>query len=341
MARNTRAHAKAVIAQQSPSVPPALTLTEFKKFNELPVELRLIIWSMAAPPPATISQHISRVKGRGHYWNRAGGIPAVLHACAESRREYLEYDTDDETTKVAFEGRRRDHPLYKLHFKNRLKASAGCYMSLEIDTYWPARAQELKEYRSDISGEPELSKFRTAAELDIASGLQHLALLQHDRPEDCVDFDDLLYFAKKCPLLKTLTVVLQSRRNEESWRVRGGLYTPEVMGPWGLEVSLEVDEVTFESNRAKRTRELITEMEEMMKDHPEKSFPFMKLRIQFQFSQAEKLEPLKDIWRRNKYRHSQKVVKGSATWTGRLRPEASLPKSDSRQEREIEELDSD
>ncbi|CZR52584.1 uncharacterized protein PAC_02461 [Phialocephala subalpina] len=111
-------------------------LTEFLLFPKLPIELRLMVWALAAPEPATVAQRKSRVKGRDFYYLRPGGVPALLHACKESRYEYLEEDTNDKDAKAEIESRRRKHPVYKLFFRKYSKTSAGAYMSVDVDTFW-------------------------------------------------------------------------------------------------------------------------------------------------------------------------------------------------------------
>lgn len=94
-------------------------LTEFKPFQRLPIELRLMIWNFAAPDSDIITQRGNEgteaedwadenKEDHGlvrdpedeisHDWNRLGGIPAILHACRESRRHFS--DTGYSSTRV-------------------------------------------------------------------------------------------------------------------------------------------------------------------------------------------------------------------------------------------------
>lgn len=61
---------------------PHASEASFPKFRELPAEIRYLIWEAAAPEPKIVPRT----------WNASFGyrlrreVPAVLHACAESRR---------------------------------------------------------------------------------------------------------------------------------------------------------------------------------------------------------------------------------------------------------------
>ncbi|CZR52589.1 uncharacterized protein PAC_02466 [Phialocephala subalpina] len=83
-------------------------LVEFKCFTKLPIEIRIPVQRKA----------IGRGKAkRTFYWDRL--VPAILQACKESRKEYLEVDRVGELTeekRTDLERRRREHPVYKLFF---------------------------------------------------------------------------------------------------------------------------------------------------------------------------------------------------------------------------------
>lgn len=118
-------------------------LTEFLLFPKLPAELRLMVWALAAPKPATVAQRTSTVKDRAFRYIRPDGVPALLHACRESRYEYLEEETNDTNALATIESRRRKHPLYKSYFYSPTsKKSTGVYMSTEIDTFWAMQFQK-------------------------------------------------------------------------------------------------------------------------------------------------------------------------------------------------------
>ncbi|CZR59336.1 uncharacterized protein PAC_09228 [Phialocephala subalpina] len=85
------------LASKAPAQPSTTTLkaetelfSEFTLFPKLPIELRLLVWTLAAPAPTTIVQRKSSVKGRSYFFDRP--VPAFLQACRESRvvTEYKE-----------------------------------------------------------------------------------------------------------------------------------------------------------------------------------------------------------------------------------------------------------
>ncbi|CZR58046.1 uncharacterized protein PAC_07936 [Phialocephala subalpina] len=85
------------------------TFDKFTFFPKLPIELRLAIWALAAPEPAIIKQRISSVKGRRFHFART--VPVVLHACRESRNQYLNENGNDETLERCCQA----YPVYKMH----------------------------------------------------------------------------------------------------------------------------------------------------------------------------------------------------------------------------------
>jgi hypothetical protein len=58
----------------------------FPYFPLLPKELRLKIWGLALPGPCTIEQVWNQSKAQCEF---VRGIPAVLHASSEARKEFL------------------------------------------------------------------------------------------------------------------------------------------------------------------------------------------------------------------------------------------------------------
>ncbi|TVY83252.1 hypothetical protein LSUE1_G003312 [Lachnellula suecica] len=178
------------------------TATNFPRFNELALEIRLRIWGYAAPEPVVIVQRISE-KGSGSFTYRRLP-PAILHACRESRYEYLDADIDDAAVSVA--RRRRDHPVYKLEFKNsRTRASPGFFFSVDIDTLWgvlrPSRAvrRRGRYYSGDIG-----LLYQGLANLDLAKHLKHLAM--EDRLRFNLAGNAAAFLQRYFPSLKTLTV---------------------------------------------------------------------------------------------------------------------------------------
>ncbi|KAG9232482.1 hypothetical protein BJ875DRAFT_443109 [Amylocarpus encephaloides] len=98
----------------------------FLYFPRLPVELRQLIWGFATPPAAFVDSNflIPDQGTRMNYEERIfRPVPAVLHACRESRTEFL-YK----------EGVSKDHPTYRLcHDKNAKDNDLATYFSYEYD----------------------------------------------------------------------------------------------------------------------------------------------------------------------------------------------------------------
>ncbi|KAL2073030.1 hypothetical protein VTL71DRAFT_10354 [Oculimacula yallundae] len=85
----------------------------FHLFTLLPTDIRLQIWTLMNPEPATLLQS----KGLGYRplatFIEPRPTPAVLHICRESRNEYL-YREDDDANQVTTRG----HNLYKRCFQD-------------------------------------------------------------------------------------------------------------------------------------------------------------------------------------------------------------------------------
>ncbi|CZR66216.1 uncharacterized protein PAC_16117 [Phialocephala subalpina] len=179
--------------------PCSTPLTEFTLFPKLPIELRLLIWAFAAPAPATVAQrysHVGSMKGnRWTYLDRAGGVPALLHACQDSRKEYLEDDGeyDVEATVV----RRRGHPVYKSILTLGIEHRGGAYISTDIDSFWPMP----RTLKDDPIVYPDrgiyCSRYRGISEWTIASKLKHLVITQKMTPRTHLTNHDLHHFL--CP----------------------------------------------------------------------------------------------------------------------------------------------
>jgi hypothetical protein len=75
------------------------TPQDFHLFGKLPLELRRKIWGFTTPPPWIITRNTAYFESNGYIRQ----VPAVLHACKESREEFL---FSEEVQK--------DHPTFKL-----------------------------------------------------------------------------------------------------------------------------------------------------------------------------------------------------------------------------------
>jgi hypothetical protein len=91
----------------------------------------LKIWGFGAPDPYLVAQEeFLNFKYRFSY-NRP--VPAVLHACRESRQEFLESDDTSADGPPAI--RRRDHPVYNISFHREKHSSSPIFFSA-IDSFW-------------------------------------------------------------------------------------------------------------------------------------------------------------------------------------------------------------
>lgn len=126
------------------------TLTEFKPFPRLPIELRLLIWGHATPASSTITESYNYGNPLTFTWKRASGIPAVLHACRESRYEYLDTSTSPLSPLQPSPPHRYQaaHAKYRLYFleeeyieDDEKHTVQGCFVSLDTDTLSLHRTQ--------------------------------------------------------------------------------------------------------------------------------------------------------------------------------------------------------
>ncbi|KUJ13504.1 uncharacterized protein LY89DRAFT_672712 [Mollisia scopiformis] len=275
----------------SPDVGIPTTLHGFKNF---PLEVRLMIWALAAPPPAVIVQCKSRIEGRPFFWNRAGGVPAVLHACRESRAEYLEIEPSNDAERHEIEARRRKHPLYKMTFRTRRLDSPGCYMALEIDTYMPLDGEVFRW---------KTSKFRTASMLRFLKEVKYLAVGNHHVYHPLV----VRRLVEICPQLRCLTITLWDESFDAA-RSIAEQYGAEVDGEWGLELSTRVvDPIRLEGMRQSVPFDMLlldedndsmrVDVSQEKRYYPNTIVPPVKFRFAKQFIHVVQLDTFPDMER--------------------------------------------
>lgn len=116
---------------------PANDVEGFQLFAQLPADIRIKIWSLVTLNPSVIAM---REAGKSDKtgetipkYRFTRTIPAVLHACRESRYEFL--DTNEEENGTALV-RKRDHPTYKAYFTGVGHVSSPVLFSQEIDRMW-------------------------------------------------------------------------------------------------------------------------------------------------------------------------------------------------------------
>jgi len=172
---------------------------KFTLFNKLPLELRLHIWGFAAPDPRVIVQSgSSHPKGRHPYVRDGSKVPGVLHACRESRNEFLE--TDDASNDVTLARRRRAHPVYKLHIiddEQTQHKPSPVFFSCDVDTLWPLNPLLGNRFNYPFSG---------TACLDIAKDLKHLALHWQ-----FISWSDWDWWSAQFPNLESVTILQEDR----------------------------------------------------------------------------------------------------------------------------------
>lgn len=185
--------------------------SEFTLFSKLPLELRLLVWSFATPEPAIIVQRKSRVKGRRFFFDRP--VPAILQACRESRNEFIEIEPDKRNKELrlaqqaSLNRRRREHPVYKLYFRNKSKMSGGAYFSAAIDALFGMGYEMQERKNAGISRFiHSRSPYLGVTELDVARTLKHLVLIQSGPNLNRHDFKAL---TDSFPCLETFTILIQ------------------------------------------------------------------------------------------------------------------------------------
>jgi hypothetical protein len=261
---------------------PSSASQKFTLFGKLPTEIRLKIWGFATPDPCVVVQRESHTSKYCFTFNRP--VPAVLHACKESRSEFLE--PDDPSTDVSLASRRREHPVYKLCFRAERLRTCPVFFSADVDTFWGM------DYKARDTGPYRVQPFWKSQCLGItclvvASNLKHLATTLHDLPN--IDSE---FFNSWLPKLETLTILL----SEKQWARRTDLvghpwdwidcqFSPEVDGELSLKYSSEVYKAYIENIKSQIRHALKRGNE----DPPESSRPIIKFRFRKQFVENEGL----------------------------------------------------
>ncbi|KAH6682644.1 hypothetical protein B0J14DRAFT_673019 [Halenospora varia] len=247
----------------------------FTLFPELPLELRLKIWGYAAPEPQLIVQRRSEKNNSRFTYRRK--VPAILHACRESRLEYL--DTGKQEDQASADRRRQSHPLYKLCFQSDRVRSSPVYFSNDIDMFYGAedpgkmgfRRAEWRQRQFDI-------KYHGMTELDISDSLKHLVIEVGELTERGDLIARLIH--QGFPKLEKLTCLVKP--GAYHWPpVRPG---PEVDGAMDLD-SLQV---VFYRRVYNENKNRLTDMFERTcsADYPHWTPPTLKFRFREQFTQA-------------------------------------------------------
>ncbi|KAE9376085.1 hypothetical protein N431DRAFT_481233 [Stipitochalara longipes BDJ] len=169
---------------------------KFKKFKELPLEIRNKIWGFAVPEPCVVVQWESKnANTRFQYIRDGGKVPAVLHACKESREEFLE--KNDGEHDPTLDRRRRNHPVYKLSFIDQSRTHRyprPVFFAADYDSFWGQPYGYSRTQHDSLVG---------VGQLDIAPNLKHLVWKKY------IDIEDAL---RHFPKLETVTLLLDDER---------------------------------------------------------------------------------------------------------------------------------
>jgi hypothetical protein len=198
----------------------------------------------------------------------------VLHACRESRNEFLE--TDDASNDVILARRRRAHPVYKLHIiddEQTQHKPSPVFFSCDVDTLWPW---------SHMPGDRFSYPFSGTACLDIANDLKHLAL-----PWKFISWSDWDWWNAQFPKLESVTILQSDKRWDP--RVKQSVivdYPPEIDGQLSI-IGIPESQKSYRLGMH-HSRQLQERFEEQ-KLH--RKLPLLKLRFENQFIVNEGLIP--------------------------------------------------
>lgn len=174
---------------------------KFTLFSKLPMELRLQIWGFAAPDPCVVVQRDIPTSKYRFAFNRP--VPAVLHACRESRLEFL--DEDDKLHQNGTAVTRRDHPVYKLHLYAERFQSSPAFFSSGVDTLWGLNYGTSYSSKTGLVG----GLFWTGvASPDLSSELKHFAYtgLLYNL------YSDPVPICEAFPKLEVLTMIIDNSK---------------------------------------------------------------------------------------------------------------------------------
>jgi hypothetical protein len=250
------------------------TATDFPQFMKLPLEIRLKIWGYAPPEPMTVLQRVSKFnKSRFTYHRKP---PAVLHACRESRLEYL--DTDEGSDSASIARRRKEHPVYKLFFQNRGLRGTLAYFSVDMDTFYG------REYEGKVTKKtPHYAMSRTwggILELEIAKSLKHLTIKEPW-------YMTASYFRQGFPKLEVLTILLELSKYWEYSVLPGGAGVTRqfLVPPPEINEQMDIDGMSqyYRTRLGDYKKRNQREFDLEKKDHPEWTPPIFRLRFDEQF----------------------------------------------------------
>jgi hypothetical protein len=247
--------------------------TTFPHFQKLPLELRLKIWGFAPPEPVTVIQRVSEKNNTRFTYRRKP--PAVLHACRESRQEYL--DTDEGTESASVARRRKEHPVYKLYFQAERTRCTPAYFSVDIDSFYGREYLGKSKRKQNVPTWSMRHQWGGISELDIANSLKHLVI----KPAHWHDIGH--YFRERFPKLEVVTILWRSALlvhiGPPLWQYVRSKPPPEING----EMDLNAMPPKFRSDFITRKSHYEQRLAEAKVSHPEWTPPIVRMRFEEQF----------------------------------------------------------
>lgn len=158
-----------------------------------------------------------------------------MHACQESRAEFLERDDGKEDPTLA--RRRREHPVYKLCFKDlgrpRRHFTKPVYFSVDVDMLWGMVYKGEHDFVYPWAVPSALSGVGT---LNIAPHLKYLALESSMVP--------LVDARTKFPNIKAITFVVRDTIGSPMWWLTGKKYQVPFYLPPEVDGQMDVSDLT-------------------------------------------------------------------------------------------------
>jgi hypothetical protein len=225
---------------------------------------------------------------RFRYVRDGGKVPGVLHACQESRAEFLEKTNGKPDRTLA--RRRAAHPVHKLHFidparprqlRRPIRTTSPVFFSVDHDIFWGTR---YSYFHPDKSRQLPSWDISSISALDIASGLKHLVInYKHSHGQGDIDVS-IEFTMRQFPNLESLTLLMPDKystlwlRNQRA--IRKGA---EVDGQLSTDSLSEADQGWLKEIRDMYDRA----WDGFQKRHPGRALPVVKFRFQSQFVENE------------------------------------------------------
>lgn len=255
---------------------------QFPQFSRLPAEIRMKIWSFVELEPAVIVQYMTREKDVQYKFSRS--IPPVLHACRESRFEFLDTGVEGEKKNGMDVVHKQAHPTYKLYFTGPGHMSYPVFFAPEIDRMWAMHCpgQPRGWYtKTDHRGQSTRIDYDYfgLTQMDNASKLERLDLFL-DR--------NIVGNLHLFPNLKVLTFIVPACEYDESETIANMFFPSTTLGP-EVDGQIDTEALTDELSKSVRFERtcLKEDIEEQMKLHPNWTPPVILFRASEQYGKSE------------------------------------------------------